>query len=371
MGRQSICWPPLASSCPPADHTDPALATSPSRATGELHSASSQGVSGARPWNRAVTSRLACRRPGRSSRRARRRAIPTCPRGAEHGRRRRTGRRGVPRHIAIPGPKARVAGLACLPVRARQPRKRPLLEVVPERVIGPPLLSGHELVHVREVVGRRTPGIGAASRSSPSTSPTTQACASRIGVPAWVIDTAIDAARREPSNRADLEVDGIEVGHAEVVARERGRASQRCMRTGSSERDDGEVAAVRPPDLPVPRRAEPGTGRPSPRSQCPPPGRPRPHPHPERRPGAGIYRSSVSSRTTAARRVALAFVRRSTSRGARPIRSVKRVPSLASSSTGTTLDTNPSAFASCASTTRPVKHSSRASPPPTMSCSGP
>ena len=31
------------------------------------------------------------------------------------------------------------------------------------------------------------------------------------------------------------------------------------------------------------------------------------------------------SRTTAARRIALAFVRRSTSRGARPIRSVKRV----------------------------------------------
>ena len=53
MGRQSICWPPLASSCPPADHTDPALATSPSRATGELHSASSQGVSGALAWNRA------------------------------------------------------------------------------------------------------------------------------------------------------------------------------------------------------------------------------------------------------------------------------------------------------------------------------
>src|SRR5215204_3568969 len=51
--------------------------------------------------------------------------------------------------------------------------------------------------------------------------------------------------------------------------------------------------------------------------------------------------------------------------------SVKRVTSSVSSSTGTTLETRPSAFASCASTTRPVKHRSRATPPPTMSCSGP
>ena len=57
-GRQSICWPPVASSRPPCDQIAPTPLTRPSRAVGEWTSVRRNSSSGASAWKRTWMSTL-------------------------------------------------------------------------------------------------------------------------------------------------------------------------------------------------------------------------------------------------------------------------------------------------------------------------
>ena len=60
----------------------------------------------------------------------------------------------------------------------------------------------------RQPLGSGTSGISVTSCSRPATSPTDQTIASKIGLPACVIDTRIDSRALGLAQRGDLEVDG-------------------------------------------------------------------------------------------------------------------------------------------------------------------
>ena len=156
--------------------------------------------------------------------------------------------------VPVPRSEGRVTRLTLLPSRGRHPIQGPLLEVAPERVIGPAFVAGHEFLRVGKLVRGR-------NRRD------------RCRVVLEPVDVADDPRqrledrlarlrhghgdRRRPARLtydAHVEIDDVEARHAQEVARKRGRSSQGCPRAGGPQRDDGEVSAVRPPDLPVPRQ---------------------------------------------------------------------------------------------------------------------
>ena len=218
--------PPDACSCPPADQMRAVHPKRPSVESGAAPSHNSQSCPLADVWNATLRSRVGAMNPGcfhacgrwPTANSEGRRGSRTGPRRSTDRRRWRwAGSATSACHAAARGPSGGHSVSNSIGFSSRLFQK------------------GNGGCASRGAAHRPTPARPAAERrarivsscSSPSTSPTLHAIASRIGRSSWVISIRCAATVRPRLRVVTSNVDGAELRDAQVVARERGRTQFR------------------------------------------------------------------------------------------------------------------------------------------------